>query len=516
MKKQLSFLVSLFFVCACAFDISAQKITKDILLRSKEKISFTKTKYVDLPLDSLPEKDREFFKDQDFSEVSEPIRVSVLRDEEVFDYDEILIKFSLSCTAEAYKYKDIADLQEDIAKEMATVGKYASPKEKLISSYLENGTSIDGVFRKLGSLNDYDAICVDDTAILKKEVAKYPNSNRSAINKKFALSVKNGVLYLDNDASYINEVIGIYDIEKGKRILPSDLLTSVKVKNRYHDDTLVMTKVKSIKKDEIYFSYEGGDFYVHTISKKDSLLTPYAEYLMAKDKGYTIETVEQSNGDIVQKFDFYRIDDSYDSKELMLPYKLNGTSETEKIRNKMLEVMFGKSDGDIENLVLEGVKSWGRRTEMLFRSGDGIVSFGFENNSVNNNKSNTFIVFNKETGEAIKAEDLIKDKKGFMEFVNSHKYYMEGFLFGDSFEGKEKYGSEFKSYLKHSVHFGDFKGLEEFPTSWFFVFNKMDEVIPVEFNTSKNRIFLDYSDIKKFMNKKYVKVMDKAVKSIKK
>ena len=209
MKKQLSFLVSLFFVCACAFDISAQKITKDILLRSKEKISFTKTKYVDLPLDSLPEKDREFFKDQDFSEASEPIRVSVFRDEEVFDYDEIMIKFSLSCTAEAYKYKDIADLQEDIAKEMATVGKYASPKEKLISSYLENGTSIDGVFRKLGSLNDYDAICVDDTAILKKEVAKYPNSNRSAINKKFALSVKNGVLYLDNDASYINEVIGI-------------------------------------------------------------------------------------------------------------------------------------------------------------------------------------------------------------------------------------------------------------------------------------------------------------------
>lgn len=524
MKRYIILLSSLVFLCVNAIDVSAKNIEKKILLRSKEKVNFSKSIIVDLPLDSLPEEYRGLIRNEDFTEDSEPISISSFRDVEMLDYEEYLVTFSLSYSVEAYKYKDIVDLQEDIAKAISTTNKYASQEEKLVLSYLENEKSIDGIFNKLGSLDNYDAICVDDSVVFKKETVKFPNSKRNIINRRFALSVKNGVLYLNDDyRTDSNKLIGIYDIEKNKRILLCDLLTSVKIKNKagtsvgFKDvDSLVMTKVASIEKDNISFNYEGGDFYVKTITKEDSLLTPYAEYLMSKDKGYIIETIEKGNGDLVQIFDIYRIDDSYDSKKIALPYKLNGTSNTEKIRNKMLEVMFGESSGNIENLVLEGVKSWGRRTEMLFRSGDGIVTFGFENNSIHNNSNNTFIVFDKKTGEEIKAIDLIKDKKGFMKFVNSHKYYMAGFLFSDTNEGKEKYGSEFRSYLKHSVNFGDFKGLDEFPTSWFFVFNKMDEVIPVEFNTKSCRIFLDYSDIRKFINKKYLKIMDNAVMSIKK
>ena len=60
---------------------------------------------------------------------------------------------------------------------------------------------------------------------------------------------------------------------------------------------------------------------------------------------------------------------------------------------------------------------------------------------------------------------------------------------------------------------GPFPGIKEFPTSWWFSFNKMDEIVPVEFNTPTARIFLDYADIKKYINPKYRKVMDRAVKS---
>ena len=56
-----------------------------------------------------------------------------------------------------------------------------------------------------------------------------------------------------------------------------------------------------------------------------------------------------------------------------------------------------------------------------------------------------------------------------------------------------------------------FNGLDEFPTMWWFPFNQYDNVlVPVEFDTKNQRIFLDYYDIRKFINPKYRSVMDAA------
>jgi hypothetical protein len=188
----------------------------------------------------------------------------------------------------------------------------------------------------------------------------------------------------------------------------------------------------------------------------------------------------------------------------------------------MMKVMFGSADGDEVSLIVEGVKKWvpeyGRGSQMLFNVGDGLVSFGFENLSTYSNVSNTFIVFDKTTGEEIGVDDLIKDKKGFMDYVNSHNVYFAGFLFDSTnVDRGTKVGSEIRGYLKHSGgYLAPFKGLSEFPTSWWFAFSKKDDFVVVEFNTKQSRVFLNYSDIKAFIDPKYHDIMDRAVKSIKK
>ena len=182
--------------------------------------------------------------------------------------------------------------------------------------------------------------------------------------------------------------------------------------------------------------------------------------------------------------------------------------------------MFGRSDGDLEELITEGVKKWvsryGRGSQMLLYVGDGLVSFGFENLSVRDNSSNTFIVFDKTTGEEIAVKDLIKDQKGFMDYVNSFNMYFAGFLFDSTnVERGPKVGENLRSYLKHSGgYLAPFNGWKEFPISWWFAFSNMDGFVSVEFNTSSSRIFLNYSDIRAFIDPKYHEVLDRAVKSI--
>jgi hypothetical protein len=77
-------------------------------------------------------------------------------------------------------------------------------------------------------------------------------------------------------------------------------------------------------------------------------------------------------------------------------------------------------------------------------------------------------------------------------------------------------GEQFRSYvrnnLKHAMsRLQEFKGLDGLPTMWWFAFNQFDDVlVPVEFDSDNMRIFLDYNDIRKFINPKYLSIMDAA------
>lgn len=184
----------------------------------------------------------------------------------------------------------------------------------------------------------------------------------------------------------------------------------------------------------------------------------------------------------------------------------------------MLEVMFGSSDVNSEDLIAEGVKKWVPKSEigkrMVLSEGEGVVSFGFENLSKRNSDKDTFIVFDKTTGEEIDVKDLIKDKKGFLDYVNSFNMYYGGYLFDST---NVKRGPNVPSHLLSTgATKTSFNGWKEFPTSWRFKFSKIDKFIPVEFNTKDSRIFLNYNDIKAFIDPKYQEVLDRAVKSIEK
>ncbi|MBO5862992.1 MAG: hypothetical protein J6Q59_01845, partial [Paludibacteraceae bacterium] len=362
-----------------------------------------------------------------------------------------------------------------------------------------------------------------DTASYIAEIAKYKESRGRACEfwRFMKVSLENGVLYLkENKGSGYKKTLGVYDAETGKRIVPEDLLTTLKLQN--WKDSVTICGVAGIEGTDISFYYEGGDFYCHTLKKDSPMLTPYAKSLMAKDKGYLVTSEFNEYGDQIRSFLIKRVNGGYEDRKVYLPVQLKGCKNTQKIRNRMLESMFGSADGDEVSLIVEGVKKWvpeyGRGSQMLFNVGDGLVSFGFENLSTYSNVSNTFIVFDKSTGEEIGVDDLIKDKKGFMDYVNSHNVYFAGFLFDSTnVDRGTKVGSEIRGYLKHSGgYLAPFRGLSEFPTSWWFAFSKKDDFVVVEFNTKQSRVFLNYSDIKAFIDPKYHDIMDRAVKSIKK
>ena len=317
-----------------------------------------------------------------------------------------------------------------------------------------------------------------------------------------------------------NPMYELYDVESGKRIQVSDLLSSNRVKFEYGRDSVTLVKVDKIDKDGIVFYDDSTDS--HIVDKNDSVyfvLTDYAKSLMARDKGYTISMTTNAYGDKIKEYHFRRVNSSPHNRDVFIPMELKGCSNTKKIRNRMLDIMFGHNKGDLDTLVIEGVKKWipehrdGK--SMLLQLGDGLISFGFEDQSTRGNSNNIFAVFDRKTGTEISVNELIKDKAGFMKFVNSHNLYLAGFLVDTTKikEQSKKFGEQFRNYLHHSVAMGPFSGIKEFPTSWWFSFNKMDEIVPVEFNTPTARIFLDYADIKKYINPKYRKVMDRAVKS---
>lgn len=490
MKNRLLLFSILLLICSNTIEVSAQNIVRNFILRSKEKVKYTETV---IEKKKIGEGWSEEFKDV-----------------EKTDYEEFLLNVALHFSTEAYKHKDNPFLQEDLVKAISATKKHSSPMEIKVCDLIKNEKTTEGIFAKLKTLKDYNVFSNDEMESYIAEFQRYPNCKRSTKTVIFNFEVENGILK--------SELPFIYDAENGKRILVTDLLEQAKRKGT----KCVITGIKSIESNYIMFEQSCADpsWDKIQIEKDDPTLTPYAKSLMEKVKDYKIFTIQNIFGDYIQEFNFKRLNGSYERKKVLLPEKLNNCNNTEKIRKRMLEVMFGKSDGDVEALVTEGVKKWvlehGRGSDMLFMSGLGLVSFGFEDQSVHNNSKNTFIVFDKTTGEEISVKDLIKDKDGFLKFVNSHNYYMAGFIFDSTnIERNKKYGSSFRSYIRHSGgYFGKFDGLKEFPTSWWFAFNKMDGLIPIEFNTTKNRIFLDYDDIRKYIDPKYLDLMDKATKAI--
>lgn len=482
---------------------TSPKDSKTILLLSKEKKPYTVTEMV-----------REK-KDDGWSISFVDVEKSI---HEQFDFN-----LELSYTEEAKAFLNNPYLQEDLVRFLSATGERDDSLVVWILNQTKGAKSLDEALDKLSKIDGYDVYDFDkDSAAYRAVAYTDPDSKRTSAKKEIKISVTNGIAkaelssYSTGGGSTLYE---LYDVELGKRIQPSELLSNVNLPDTDKERSIKVVKIHSIKKDEIV--YEAT--YVTTarkyadLKKGDSLLTDYAKSLMAKDKGYTKITTTNDFGDKILEYNF-----KYVNRDVLVPMELKGCANTKNIRNRMLDVMFGRHIGDMDSLIVEGVKTWNKPYEskknMLLKVGDGLVSFGFEDEEKHDNISNVFIVFDKKTGKEISAKDLIKDKDGFMKFVNSHNIYLGGFL-GDTTrieEQSKKFGPDFNRYLRHSVGMGPFPGLSEFPISWWFAFNKMDEIVVVEFNTATSRIFLDYADIKKFMNPKYVKILDQAVRSIKK
>ncbi len=513
MKSCFKLLAALLLMGAYAVESSSQTITKGIVLRSKEKVDY----FVSEAFDVSDEKPDSVFID---GELVEPMDVAIadkkwsfeLREVKKTGYVEFGYMVNLNCTVEAYHFCNNSDFQKDIVEYITKIDPYTDSLSCVMLGSMKGAKTIDKAFGKLMKSKGYNSYLFNDKASFQAEISKYPESRRFGSNNTLNFVVENGIFFDRN--GYFTP---IYDVERGKRIEPSDLFTTLKCKN------FTIYAVRDIDRGGITVFTDSARSETSTVTD-NLILTPYARSLMGRIKDYKIFTVENAVGDQIRTFSFDRVNGTYHRKEVHLPVKLEGCKNPDKIRKRMLEIMFGRSDGKTEELVKEGVKDWvskyGKGKSMLFKSGDGLVSFGFEDLTLHNNWNNTFIVFDKHTGDEIKVEDLIKDKKGFMEFVNSHNLYMAGFIFDSTKVDdlkKGKYGSAFRSYLRHSGgYFGDFDGISEFPTSWWFAFNEMDQVIPVEFNTSSQRIFLDYDDIKKYIDPKYCKLIEEAIWSMRK
>ncbi len=523
--------VALLLLNAGAVEVSAQKVFKGIILRSKEKVEYTSTEWVkvdrpkvddsmeedsvDSVVESIDLETGTYFKNGEYYKSQE---VKKLR------HEMFSLSVQMDFSVEAYPYRNNPYLQEDIVKYIVREKQYADSLEKVMHGYMRGAKSLDDMVKRLKKVKKYDKFVYDDLRSFAIEVdtLKKMGCRKHGGVYPVKIEVKNGVLYMieGHDVSAPN-TLGLYDVETGKRIEPEDLLTTRQFVGRYND-TIKINEVTRIDGECIDFYYNDKDWYVHSVCKdKDSsLLTPYAKSLMAKDKGCWSTTRTNEFGDQIQIIEAKKTNERFESRKVQLPVLLNGCKNTQKVRNRMLEVMFGRSDGNLENLVSEGVQKWipkyGRGSKMLLYVGDGVVSFGFEDLSAHANDRNTFIVFDKTTGDEIDVKDLIKDKKGFLDYVNSFNMYFAGFLFDSTnVERGPKVGESMRSYLKHSGgYLAPFNGWDEFPTSWWFAFSKMDEFIPVEFNTTYSRIFLNYDDVKAFIDPKYHEMLDRAVKSI--
>ena len=523
--------VALLLLNAGAVEVSAQKVFKGIILRSQEKVEYTSTEWVEV---ELPKADDSMEEDSIGSVVeSIDLETGVYSENGVsymsqevkkLAYEVFSLSVQMDFSVEAYPYRNNPYLQEDIVKYIVREKQYADSLEKVMHGYMRGAKSLDDMVKRLKKVKKYDKFVYDDLRSFAIEVdtLKKMGCRKHGGVYPVKIDVKNGVLYMieGHDVSSPN-TMGLYDVETGKRIEPEDLLTARQIVGRYND-TIKINAVTRIDGECIDFYYNDKDWYVHSVCKdKDSsLLTLYAKSLMAKDKGCWSTTRTNEFGDQIQIIEAKKTNERFESRKVQLPVQLNGCKNTQKVRNRMLEVMFGRSDGDLENLVAEGVQKWipkyGRGSKMHLYVGDGVVSFGFEDLSARDNSRNTFIVFDKTTGEEIAVKDLIKDQKGFIDYVNSFNMYFAGFLFDSTnVERGPKVGESLRSYLKHSGgYLAPFNGWDEFPTSWWFAFSKMDEFIPVEFNTNYSRIFLNYDDVKAFIDPKYHEMLDRAVKSI--
>ena len=519
--------VALFMLNAGVFEVSAQTVFKGILLRSKEKVEFSRTEWV---TEKGPKKN--YYGDEDStvsdsvggdSVVVDSVEVQVLREVKKNGYQEYSLGVRMEFSVEAYPYRNNRYLQEDIVKFVTKENRYADTLEKVMQGYMRGAKTLDDMFKRLKKVNVYNKpVVYDDNVSFTAAVNadKKEEINKSVQGSPVKITLENGILSMREGYKYNSETLGLYDAETGKRIEPADLLTTLRWVNEYSKDTVTITSVSRIDAEDISFRYKESSYGSEFLRKDSPFLTPYAKSLMERDKGYKLITHVNEYGDQIQSIKFEKINGEHAFKEVHLPLQLNGCKNTQKIRNRMLDVMFGRSDGDLEELITEGVKKWvsryGRGSQMLLNVGDGLVSFGFENLSVRDNSSNTFIVFDKTTGEEIAVKDLIKDQKGFMDYVNSFNMYFAGFLFDSTnVERGPKVGENLRSYLKHSGgYLAPFNGWDEFPTSWWFAFSKMDEFISVEFNTRYSRIFLNYDDVKAFIDPKYQEALDRAVKSI--
>lgn len=478
--------VALFMLNAGVFEVSAQTVFKGILLRSKEKIikenNFAQAKH----FDSDPDSDQIYLK------------------YEKSLYEEFSLIVQMKFSVEAYPYRNNRYLQEDIVKYVTREKQNIDSLGKVMLGYLKGSKKMDDFYKRLKKLKGYNQFVCDDTASYAAAVntCKSYDCRRTVLKYPLEITLQNGILTLEESSMQL----GFYDVKRGKRIEPADLLTTLTREEK-------MGSVSQINGRSI-------NVCGYYLTKDDPLLTPYARSLMERDKGYTSSTWTNKYGDLIQTIYVKKINGGFESREILIPVQLNGCQNTKKIRNRMLEVMFGSSDVDSEDLIAEGVKKWVPKSErgmqMVLGEGEGVVSFGFENLSKRNRDKDTFIVFDKTTGEEITVKDLIKDKKGFMDYVNSFNMYYGGFLFDST---NVKLGSNFCGSLRSHLMNSDaektaFNGWKEFPTSWWFKFSKMVEFIPVEFITKDSRISLNYSDIRAFIDPKYQEALDRAVKSI--
>ncbi len=507
MKKFSSLLFVALASLVMASGVFAQatpKISKYILLRSKEQKTYTVAEEVEKKTDNG--------RSVTYHYVEKPV------------YEEIFFKWIMSYTEEAKSFLNNKYLQEDLVWYMSDTHKHNDSLIVQVLNQIKGAKTVDEALDKLCKIDGYNAFVMDEDSF-NAEAWRNSDNRKVYATKDVKISVTNGIVKVEIANGWgigSSNFSELYDFESGKRIQPSDLLSNIHLPDNGDERSKTVVKIKSIQKDKIVYEatyvVERRDEF--NFKKDDSLLTDYAKSLMAKDKGYTKSIEKNAFGDKIQKYHFEGVNGGYKRIDVMIPLELKGCANTKNIRNRMLDVMFGRHVGDMDALVAEGVGKWvpedgyGSGKEMLLKVGDGLVSFGFEDQSASNNSKNVFIVFDKKTGKEISAKELIKDKDGFMKFVNSHNLYMAGYLVDTTKieEQSKKFGPEFKSYLRHSGGMWPFPGLEEFPTSWWFAFNKMDEIVPVEFNTSKSRIFLDYADIKKYINPKYLKVMESAVK----
>lgn len=502
-------------------------VTKAVLLRSKEMKPHTVRELVNEETGKVysGSDDKSLYEDFD-----KGMKISS-RDVEKSVYEEFWLKIRLSYSEDTKSFLNNPYLQEDLAKLVLATDKYSDSLAVALRDENKDAKSLDDVIDKLSRTDGYDVFVLDSgSAEFDAELNRYPNSKKETVRKNLNISVAKGIVKTElgrfSTGSGLSE---IYDAETGNRIQLLDLITTLKVKkSQWSEDSVTLVRVRTISKDEIGFDYESSWV---SFKKDDSLLTDYARSLMARDKGYTVTTNTNAYGDKIRDFSFEHVDDSFNPWNILVPMELKGCSNTKKIRNRMLEVMFGRNDGDLEILVTEGSKNWivngVRKLDMSLKTGEGLVSFSLEKRGYKDHEM-TFLTFDKKNGNEISVNDLIKDKKGFMKFVNSHNVVGPAFFLMDSTKKEQllqKFGEDFRTKFRYSGGFNaPFGGMTEFPSSWSFPFDKMDDAVLVVFystiETNKMKIkvpvSLDYADIKKFINPKYIKVLDQAAKSIKK